>query len=179
MSLPRAFFVLGFRGVGKSSLGSAFSEKGGEFLDMDRKLEERLGMPLLEYYVKRGEPAFRDRELELLEELLPAVEARNRGPLLYVATGGGIVENQGARKLFKASPLPKLWLDSDPETLWNRLSREPERLRWGGLVSPESLMELWKKRRPLYEEIATKKLLNRDIHECLAAIEHWTKTLWP
>ena len=178
----RVVYLVGFRGAGKTSLGQLLQREGlGECIDLDQQLEQRLGMPLLQFYEQKGEPAFREEEAKLLAEIearfLSENTLKSGAPLLWVATGGGIVEGEKSLKILATSKAPRIYLELEAEELWERLQGQPERLRWGGLVDLKSVKSLLERRRPLYEEIASRKLPNRDIHKTLAWIKEWVLEL--
>lgn len=75
-------FLIGFMCSGKSRIGrEAASLVRMPFIDLDRRIEERVG-PITPFFQQEGEEAFRREESEVLEELLD-------GPEALVATGGG------------------------------------------------------------------------------------------
>lgn len=77
------FFLIGYMGCGKSSIGRPLARRlGMRFLDMDIEIEQRAGMSVSEFFAQAGEQAFREMEREVLREL-PTQEA------MVVATGGG------------------------------------------------------------------------------------------
>ena len=57
---------------------------GREHIDLDRALEERLGMPCADFIVEHGEPAFREQETAALADI-----SKRSG--LVLSTGGGVV----------------------------------------------------------------------------------------
>src|SRR5215813_4674574 len=88
-------FLVGMMGAGKTTLGKALARRmGQEFVDTDRLLVERTGVPVTTIFEIEGEEGFRKREGALLRE----VAAR---PGCVVATGGGAVlaaENRRAMR---------------------------------------------------------------------------------
>ena len=85
-----AKILIGFMGAGKSTIASLLDEN---FIDMDELLSERLEIPIKEYFEQYGEVAFRQKESELLKELLQSVQV--------ISTGGGIICNAQNRVLLK------------------------------------------------------------------------------
>jgi shikimate kinase len=60
-------FLLGYMASGKSTLGAALAEAWDvQFVDFDRLLEAKLGMPVGQYIEEKGELSFRKAEHEAL-----------------------------------------------------------------------------------------------------------------
>ncbi len=78
-------FLVGPMGSGKTEVGRELSSRTGlPFIDIDKLVEERLGMTVSEVFRTKGEEAFRDAESGVLEEVAAGEEA-------VVACGGGAV----------------------------------------------------------------------------------------
>lgn len=57
-------------GSGKTRVGEQIALlTGREHIDLDRALEERLGMPCADYIVERGEATFREQETAALADI--------------------------------------------------------------------------------------------------------------
>ncbi|PHR46196.1 MAG: shikimate kinase [Fluviicola sp.] len=81
--MTKTIFLIGFMGVGKSSLGKKLANKlKVPFLDTDDLLEQKFDVSIAEYFSKYGESAFRNAEKQLLQEY-------DFGKAV-VATGGGL-----------------------------------------------------------------------------------------
>ena len=77
--------LIGMPGSGKTRVGEQIAQlTGREHIDLDRALEERLGMPCADFIVERGEAAFRERETAALADI-----SKRSG--LVLSTGGGVV----------------------------------------------------------------------------------------
>ena len=77
--------LIGMPGSGKTRVGEQIAElTGHEHIDLDRALEERLGMPCADFIVERGEAAFREQETAELADI-----SKRSG--LVLSTGGGVV----------------------------------------------------------------------------------------
>ena len=62
--------LIGFMGTGKSSVGRLVADTlHFTFLDTDDVIEARAGKPITEIFAQEGEPAFRQLECKLVEEL--------------------------------------------------------------------------------------------------------------
>ncbi|HEY6881270.1 MAG TPA: bifunctional shikimate kinase/3-dehydroquinate synthase, partial [Polyangiales bacterium] len=85
-------------GSGKSRIARALGELwGSPPVDLDERIEKRVGMTIAQLVQQRGEPAFRALERELAEEVLADKSAR------IVALGGGTVTNPSLRRKLLAS----------------------------------------------------------------------------
>lgn len=162
----KSFYLIGFRGAGKTTLGQKLAaELGFDFVDLDQVWEERRGISIVDFVARNGVDAFRAEEEQLLAEF-------ERDPrTLVIATGGGIVEWPFSRELLERSRRPKIYLELDAKTLWQRLENSPERKKIGDLENMGRLAALLEKRRPFYEKIATFRVENRAITESLARIK--------
>ena len=77
--------LIGMPGSGKTRVGEQIALlTGREHIDLDRALEERLGMPCADFIVERGEAAFREQETAALADI-----SKRSG--LVLSTGGGVV----------------------------------------------------------------------------------------
>ena len=77
-------FLIGLPGSGKSTIGEALANRlNMEFIDLDKKIEEREGMIVPEIFAAQGEDYFRRVESELLREW-----ASTPGSFV-MSTGGG------------------------------------------------------------------------------------------
>lgn len=173
----KSLYLIGFRGSGKTTLGKLLAERRGHgFLDLDEVFERSAGMSILDFVAEKGLEAFRAEEERILRETDERLSAGEAAPQV-VATGGGIVDWPASRDLLARSTLPRIYLEVDAETLWERLENSPERKKIGDLSDLTALQSLLENRRPHYEKIATFRLPNRDISEALSALEGQWETL--
>jgi shikimate kinase len=149
--MPR-ITLIGYRGSGKSTVARRLAEKlGCDWLDADVELERREGCTIAEFIRTRGEPAFRDAEAAILDELL----ARCEGVL---ATGGGVVLRADNRGRLRQAGRPVVWLRVQARVARERLASDPVTLdRRPALVGTDPLAEVAAAidaREPLYRETA-------------------------
>ena len=79
------YFLLGYMGSGKTTLGRALSEHMGvDFVDLDALITAEIGRSIASFIQDKGELAFRKIEHSVLERLL-AVDQKDG----VVALGGG------------------------------------------------------------------------------------------
>ena len=63
MQPEKNIFLIGFMGAGKSTVARYLHRHYGmEWLEMDKEIEKREGMPISEIFRLQGERVFRDRE---------------------------------------------------------------------------------------------------------------------
>ena len=109
----RKLVIVGFMCAGKSRLGRLAAQRlGWPLADSDKLLEERLGEPIASFFDREGEQAFRDREQELVLELLAAP-----GPAI-VPLGGGAVERRPVRDALAGHDVVHVEVDVD--VAWER-----------------------------------------------------------
>ena len=76
--------LIGMPGVGKTTVGKALGEEMGRTcVDVDQELEKEIG-DISTYITEQGEPAFREKEAEMIAKF-----GTETG--LVISTGGGCV----------------------------------------------------------------------------------------
>ena len=81
--MSKPIFLLGFMGVGKTSIGKRLANSlDVPFVDTDELLEKQLGMSITDYFSIHEEQSFRAAEKELVENY--------NFDSAVVATGGGL-----------------------------------------------------------------------------------------
>jgi shikimate kinase / 3-dehydroquinate synthase len=135
--------LVGFMGAGKStSARSLAAELGAAALDSDRELEQRLGEPIEAFFDREGEPAFREREEEVVCELLSRADAP------VIALGGGAVQSERVREALGRHTV--VHLEVDVQDAWRRASGRGRPLA----RDPARFEALLRDRRALYESVA-------------------------
>ena len=100
--------LLGLRGAGKSTLGSALAGAlDVPFVELDREIEREAGTSLSEIFLMYGQPGYRRYEYRCLERIL---QSRSR---CVIATGGSIVSEPATYDLLLSSCL-SVWLKAAP-----------------------------------------------------------------
>ena len=97
--------LIGYRASGKSSVAPRLARKlGWSWVDCDDVIEQRAGASIKDIFEHEGEAGFRQRESEILAELLQQSD-------LVIASGGGAILAESNRKLIRAAG-PVVWLQA-------------------------------------------------------------------
>ena len=92
-----SIFLVGMMGSGKTTVGRALAQRLHlPFIDTDKILVERTGVPVTTIFEIEGEAGFRRRESAVIAELAHA-------PDQVVATGGGAVLSADNRALMRSA----------------------------------------------------------------------------
>lgn len=149
--MPAGVALVGYRGTGKSTVGRLLAERLGlPFVDADAALERRFGQTIRDTFATLGEPVFRDREAQVLEELAA-------GPPAVIATGGGAILRESNRQALRSFGLV-VWLSARPEVLAERLRTDPASVSGRPALTAsgtiEEIAEVLAYRTPLYAAAA-------------------------
>jgi len=140
-------FLVGMMGAGKTTLGRALAQRlRMEFVDTDRVMVERTGVPVTTIFEIEGEDGFRRREAGVLAEVA-AGESR------VIATGGGSILAPENRDVMRRRGTV-IYLRARVDSLWERVRHDTTRPL---LATPDpraTLAELLAKRDPLYRDAA-------------------------
>ena len=134
-------------GCGKSTVGRRIASLLGRvFIDADRELEARCGVPVSTIFELEGEDGFRRRESHLIDEL-----TRREG--IVLATGGGAVTVAQNREFMRARCFV-VYLQAGAGELWHRLRNDRVRPLLQTADPRARILELVSTRDPLYRETA-------------------------
>ena len=148
--------LIGMPGVGKTTVGKALGEEMGRTcIDVDHELEKEIG-DISTYITEQGEPAFREKEAEMIAKF-----GTQTG--LIISTGGGCVT------------VPKNFAHLRQNGRIYQLTQPVENLSTSGRVLSsggiERLRELEATRTPMYESFAQCIVEhNRNAPETVATI---------
>ena len=146
-TLPAALFLVGMMGAGKTTVGRRLARRlERPFVDADRELEARLGVPIPTIFELEGEAGFRRREAASIEEL--SLRAPN-----VLATGGGAVLDPANRARLRERGRV-VYLRASVGDLWHRLRRDKVRPLLRAPDPRARIEELVRLRDPLYREVA-------------------------
>ena len=102
--------LIGYRCSGKTAVGKIVArELGRNFLDMDALIEENAGCSIETIISRKGWDHFREIEKRLVEEV-------SRKDNLIIATGGGVVVDEGNVKNLRKNGWI-VWLNGKAEVL--------------------------------------------------------------
>ncbi len=140
-------FLVGMMGAGKTTLGKALAQRmGHEFLDTDRVLVERTGVPVATIFEFEGEEGFRKRESAVLAEIAQREDC-------VIATGGGIIIAEENRRAMRESGTV-VYLRARLENLWERTRHDTTRPLLATDDPRGTLEALLAQREPLYRDAA-------------------------
>jgi shikimate kinase len=144
---PGNIFLVGMMGAGKSTVGKALARRlGREFVDSDREIVARTGVPIATIFEIEGEDGFRNREAAVLADL-----ATRRDTV--IATGGGAVLAEANRRLMRESGIV-VYLHASVDHLHDRTRHDILRPLLATGDRRETLAALLETRDPLYREAA-------------------------
>jgi len=119
MKLNKNLILIGFMGVGKSSLGRLLAKKLNlKFFDTDFILEKKTKMKVFEIFNKKGEPYFRNLEKKVVLNLLNKKNS-------VISLGGGAF-NEKVMKVAQKNSVT-IWLNWSAKTLIDRIKKNNKR----------------------------------------------------
>ena len=138
---------VGLPGSGKSTVGRQLARRLGlRFVDSDQVIEQRLGCSIREFFEREGEPAFRDVEQQVMDELTQAESG-------VLSTGGGSVLRESNRQCLKQRTVT-FYLHSSTEEVFKRLRHDQNRPLLQVADPLVRLRELYEARDRLYRDSA-------------------------
>lgn len=162
----RNIIIVGLMGSGKSTVGRmAAHSLGFGFVDTDQIIIEKARKTIPDIFAAEGEAGFRQRETDALKSLLG-----KEG--LVIATGGGIVTQAANLPILKQLGYV-VWLNADPNTLYQRTVHSNDRPLLRNQDPAATLRHLYETRRPMYQkacdlQIGTDDLTAQDVAYGLA-----------
>ena len=143
----RPIILVGMMGAGKTTVGRRLAARlGRDFVDADKEIEARCGVPIATIFELEGEEGFRQREAGLLDEL-------SSRPNLVLATGGGAVPRVENRARLRERGFV-VFLRAGAAGLWQRLKRDRVRPLLQTENPRQRIVDLLAQREPLYREVA-------------------------
>ena len=150
--------LVGFMGVGKTSIGKVLSEKLNlDFLDIDTEIEKEYGS-IENIFESFGEDYFRNLETKVLNSII-------KKDNLVISTGGGaIIRNSDVLKELEKV----VFLDSNVENIYNNIKNDTKiRPLLKDCSLKEKIETLLNKRYNLYESVSNIKIKteNKTVYE--------------
>ena len=114
---PRACFLVGFMGAGKTSVGQRLAgDLGWRFVDLDDRIVAADGRSVPEIFRAEGEAEFRAKETPALQTLIGELGLQPT----VIALGGGAFAQARNAALIRNTKLPVVFLDAPVEELMKR-----------------------------------------------------------
>lgn len=161
-------YLIGFMGVGKTTVGLRLAEElGYEFVDTDEIIETNEAMSISEIFAKKGEEYFRKLESDVIKEL----SGKDK---LVVSCGGGVIKNEDNVRLMKKSGNVIL-LEAPAEVIYYRVKDFDNRPLLEGRKNVRGIQGLLDERKPLYDMACTHRIqadksINKIVSEIVIAI---------
>lgn len=153
---PKSVFLIGMMASGKTTVGRALAERlGWEFIDADRELERRCGVPISFIFEKEGEAGFRARETQLLIEL-----TLREG--IVLSTGGGAPMFEINRKLLARGLV--IQLATTVSDILERTRCDTTRPLLAGSDKVARVRQLLLERGPVYDALCNHRVITTRQH---------------
>lgn len=169
--LDRPIVLVGMMGVGKSTVGRKLAQiLAVPFADADDEIEAAAQHTITEIFDKFGEAYFRDGERRVVTRLM------EEGPGV-IATGGGAFCQEETRQLILDKGIA-VWLDSDVDTLVDRVGRKDTRPLLRNGDPREIIARLRAEREPHYSQAHLHVISGPGPHQVtvkriLEALDQW------
>lgn len=145
LPLDRPVALIGMMGAGKTAVGKRLARAlGWPFEDADVAIEAAAGMTIADIFAEIGEPAFREKERQVIARLLD-------GEKQVLALGGGAFMDPDTRRLVRARAV-SVWLRADLDALIRRTGRRNDRPLLARGDPRTVLATLLQQRGPVYAE---------------------------
>jgi len=161
--------LMGYRGTGKTSVGTLLAAKLEEpFLDSDEMVKASAGKSVREMVEEKGWGFFRSEEKRIIAEI------SGKDDCVVALGGGAVLDEENVRNLKERGLF--IWLTAEAQTIVERLNgdgrTEEQRPSLTGKDPAEEIRSLLKERTPLYAKIADFRVdtSNRSIEEVAAEI---------
>jgi XRE family transcriptional regulator, aerobic/anaerobic benzoate catabolism transcriptional regulator len=137
--------LIGLRGAGKSTLGSALANAlGRPFVELDREIERDAGLNLSEIFLLSGQAGYRRIERRCLERIINSHED------VVLTVGGGVVSEPETYNLLLLNCFT-VWVKASPEEHMARVTAQGDmRPMAGHGEAMADLRNILSAREPLY-----------------------------
>jgi shikimate kinase len=140
--------LIGYRGTGKSSVGTLLAERSGRTLiSTDAEVVRRAGQTIPEIVKRHGWDHFRDLESDICRDLAGKDQ-------LIIDTGGGVILRPDNVARLKSNGV-LFWLTAEVPTISRRIGGDTQRPSLTGAKSfIEEIEEVLRERTPKYQAAA-------------------------
>lgn len=140
-------FLIGFMGVGKSTIAKLLAKRlGANLIEMDETIEAESGMSINQIFEEYGEPHFRDLETALVKRV------SQEGGAVVSCGGGAVLRLENVELMKKSGKI--IFLSATPETIYERVKNSTNRPLLNGNMNVEYIRGLMERRREVYENAA-------------------------
>ncbi len=164
----RRITLIGLRGAGKSTLGSALArELRRPFVELDREIEREAGIPLSEIFLLYGRAGYRRVERRCLERIIEQQED------IVLTVGGGIVSEAETYNLLLLNCFT-VWVKALPEEHMSRVLAQGDlRPMAGHAEAMEDLKKILSSREEFYGRAdAVLETTGRTVEQSFDALRH-------
>jgi len=143
----RRIALIGLRGAGKTTLGSALAaELAAPFVELDREIEREAGISLSEVFLLYGQTGYRRIERRCLERMI------DTHPEMVMTVGGGIVSEPDTYNLLLLNFFT-VWVKASPTEHMARVVAQGDlRPMQGNAEAMGDLNRILDTREPLYRK---------------------------
>jgi XRE family transcriptional regulator, aerobic/anaerobic benzoate catabolism transcriptional regulator len=143
----RRIALVGLRGAGKTTLGTALAKHlGCTFVELDREIEREAGIGLSEIFLLYGQAGYRRIERRCLERILET------NAEMVMSVGGGIVSESETYNLLLLNCYT-VWVKASPDEHMARVVAQGDfRPMAGHAEAMEDLSRILETRMPLYRK---------------------------
>lgn len=140
-------FLIGFMGVGKSTIAKLLAKRlGANLIEMDETIEAESGMSINQIFEEYGESHFRDLETALVKRV------SQEGGAVVSCGGGAVLRLENVELMKKSGKI--IFLSATPETIYDRVKNSTNRPLLNGNMNVEYIRGLMERRREVYENAA-------------------------